>query len=165
VGGCDIKLDYWNKWISLGANLAVFAGLVLVAYELAQGRTQLELSATADGSDNFVQAMELLAQDEDLAGLIYEAEFAYDQLDEFQRWRLSKYLDGFLTMSEQDHRVSIKTGDLDVAAGMEVDWRENMTLPMYREYWDRREQRFGDDFRRFINGILEELEADKGGPK
>ena len=60
-------------------------------------------------------------------------------------------------MSEQDYRVSIKTGDFEVAAGLHADWRENMTLPMYREYWGSKEPRFGHEFRDFINAILAEL--------
>lgn len=38
-----MKSDSLNKWLTLGANLGVFAGLVLVAYEINQSGTQLEL--------------------------------------------------------------------------------------------------------------------------
>ena len=143
----------------MAANLSVFAGLLLVAYEIAQSRTQLELSASADGTDNFVQAMEVLAQDEELSLLLYQAERAYDELDEFQRWRVTKYLDGYMTMSEQDFRVYIETNDEVIATTFEIDWRENMALPMYRDYWDRRQHRFGTEFRSLIDGILDKLEV------
>jgi hypothetical protein len=143
----------------LGTNLSVFAGLVLVAYELGQSRAQLEMSASADGTDNFVQAMEILAQDEGLSQLIFQAEHSYEELDQFQRWRVSKYLDGFMTMSEQDFRVYIALGDEAIATTFEVDWRENMARPMYRDYWAHSEQRFSTEFRILINGILEELDG------
>ncbi len=157
-----IKSDDWNRWLALGANLSVLAGLLLVAYEIAQSRTQLELSASADGTDNFVQAMEVLVQDEDLSQLIYQAENSYEELDQFQRWRVSKYLDGYMTMSEQDFRVYIETGDVEIQTTFEMDWRENMARPMYRDYWARRQPRFSAEFRNLINGVLGELN-DSGG--
>ena len=160
-----IKSDDWTRWLTLGANLSVLAGLLLVAYEIAQSRTQLELSASADGTDNFVQAMEVLVQDEDLSQLIYQAENSYEELDRFQQWRVSKYLDGYMTMSEQDFRVYIETGDVEIEATFEMDWRENMARPMYRDYWARREQRFSTEFRNLINGILEELNGNGGVSK
>lgn len=117
------------------------------------------MSASADGTDNFVQAMEILAQDEGLSQLIFQAEHSYEELDQFQRWRVSKYLDGFMTMSEQDFRVYIALGDEAIATTFEVDWRENMARPMYRDYWAHSEQRFSTEFRILINGILEELDG------
>lgn len=152
----------WNRWLTLAVNLSVFAGLVLVAFEIAQSRTQLELSASADGTDNFVQAMEVLVQDEDLSRLIYQAEHSYEELDPFQRWKVSKYLDGYMSMSEQDLRVFIATGDGEVKTAFERDWRENMARPMYRDYWAHREQRYNAEFRSLINGILEDLNGEVG---
>lgn len=51
--------------------------------------------------------MEILAQDEDLAELLFRAEHKFDELDEFEQWRVNKYLDGFVSMSEQDFVNSI----------------------------------------------------------
>ena len=82
--------DGWNKWLTLGANLGVFVGLILVAYEINQSGTHLELAASSDGVDNFTQAMEVLAQDEELSKLIFRAERSYDELDDFEKWRVSK---------------------------------------------------------------------------
>ena len=149
--------DNLNKWLTLGANLGVFLGLILVAYEVNQSGTSLELAASSDGVDNFTQAMEVLVQDEDLAKLIYRAERSFEELDDFEKWRVSKYLDGYMSMSGQDYLVQTKMSDANTASGMKDDWRENMTLQMYRDYWSRSEERFNPDFRRFINEILTEL--------
>jgi hypothetical protein len=45
----------------------------------------LELAASADGTDNFTQAMETLVQDEDLSRLIYRAEQSFKDLDDFEK--------------------------------------------------------------------------------
>ena len=150
---------FWDKWIGILTNLSVFLGLILVAYEIAQTRTQLEISASSDGTDNFVQAMELLAQDEELSELIYLAENGYQDLDEFQRWKVFKYLDGYMTMSEQDFRVYTATGDDEISTTFGVDWRENMSRPMYQDYWNQRQQRYSANFRSFIDQILTDLES------
>ena len=145
-----------SRWLSIVSNGAVFAGLVLVAFEIHQAQAQMELAALADGADNFTQAMETLSQDEGLARFIYRAEHQYEELDAFERWRAFKYLDGFVTMSEQDYLVlTVMAGPVD---GFEDDWRENLQLPLYRDYWSASEQRFGLEFRAFINTILSDLE-------
>lgn len=149
----------WERWLTLGANLSVFAGLILVAYEIAQSRAQLELTASADGTDNFVQAMQVLAQDDGLSRLLYKAEHSYGELDHFERWKLYKYLDGYMTMSEQDFRVYVDTNDDAIETTFRRDWRQNMALPMYREYWNDRAARYSNAFRNLIDGILGELDG------
>jgi hypothetical protein len=145
-----------NKWLTLGANLGVFAGLVLVAYEINQSATNLDLAVSSDGVDNFQQAMEILVQDEDLARLIFRAETSFEELDEFDKWRVSKYLDGYFSMSEQDFRVLVSMSE-DGGSGFVDDWRENMALPMYQDYWSHSEGRFTRGFRQFINDTLTHL--------
>jgi len=47
-----------------------------------------------------------LAQDQGLAALLFQAETGFEQLETFEQWRVFKYLDGFMTMSEQDFLVA-----------------------------------------------------------
>ena len=151
--------DSLNKWLSLAANLGVFAGLILVAFEINQSGKHLELAASADGVDNFTQAMETLVQDEDLSRLIYRAEQSFDDLDDFEKWRVARYLDGYMSMSEQDYlvyrEIHIAGGD----AAFEDDMREYMRLPMYRDYWLQSQARHGTDFQMFVNQILADLDS------
>lgn len=153
-----MKLDSLNKWLTLAANLGVIAGLILVAYEINQSGRHLELAASADGVDNFTQAMEILAQDEELALLIYRAEHSFGELDDFEKWRVNRYLDGYMSMSEQDYGVYRQIhGSEDTA--FEDDMREYMSLKMYREYWRESESRHGVEFRHFVNTIIAELDS------
>ena len=151
--------DSLNKWLSLGANLGVFAGLVLVAYEINQSGKHLELAASADGVDNFQQAMEVLVQDENLSMLIYRAEQSFEDLDDFEKWRVARYLDGYMSMSEQDFLVYRQISDTGGDAAFEDDMREYMRLPMYRDYWLRSQGRHGAEFQQFINEIFVELDT------
>jgi exonuclease I len=117
----------------------------------------LEIEASSDTSDNFVQAMQVLVQDEVLSKLIYRAEQSYEDLDDFERWKVSKYLDGYMSMSQQDYLTYIETTENEYETTMADDWRENMKLQMYLDYWSNSELRFKPKFREFINGILAEL--------
>ena len=146
-----------NKWLSLGANLGVFAGLILVAYEINQSGKHLELAASADGVDNFTQAMETLVQDENLSMLIYRAEQSFEELDDFEKWRVARYLDGYMSMSEQDFLVYRQINNTGQDAAFVDDFREYMRLPMYRDYWLRSQGRHGAEFQQFVNEILAEM--------
>ncbi len=131
----------------------------MVAYEINQSGTQLELAASADGTDNFTQAMEVLVQDQDLSKLIYRAERSFKELDEFEKWRVSKYLDGFMSMSQQDYLLYVVINDKETKVTFEVDWRENMKLSMFQDYWVRRQTRFNPEFRDFINDIVTDSDS------
>ena len=152
--------DRLNRWLTLGANVGVIVGLILVAFEINQSGTSLELAASSDGVDNFTQAMEVLVQNEELARLIYKAETSYQDLDDFDRWRVWKYLDGFMSMSQQDYRVYLAMNDKGEELAFLDDWRENMKLPMYREYWSNSKGRFSYEFRQFIENILRDLDSE-----
>ena len=143
--------DDWSRWLTLAANLGVIGGLVLVAFEINQTQTQLRNDALADGSDNYTESMEALAQDEGLSNLIYRAETGFDELTTFERWRVERYLDGFMVMSEQDYLVLRELeGGL---VSFRYDWERNMTKPHFRAYWLANENRFSDEFRSFINEL------------
>jgi len=155
-----VNSDSLNKWLSLGANLGVFAGLILVAYEINQSGKLLELAASADGVDNFTQAMETLVQDEDLSRLIYRAEQSFDDLDDFEKWRVARYLDGYMSMSDQDYLVYLQIFDKRQDAAFEDDMREYMALPMYRDYWLRSQNRHSPEFQVFVNRVLADLDSE-----
>ena len=127
--------DSWNKWLSLGANLGVLAGLILVAFEINQASTQFQLSASTDTADDYTQAMQLLVQVENLSELLYRAELSYDDLDEFEKWRVSKYLDGFFVMAQQDYFVIRQYDGDEILVAFELDWRERLEIPVWRKYW------------------------------
>ena len=156
--GLPMKSDSLNRWLTLIANLGVLAGLIIVAYEINQTRTQLQLSASADSTDGYVQAMQVLVQDADLSELIYRAELSYGDLEEFEKWRVSKYFDGFFVMAQQDYFV-IRQNDVgETLVLFESDWRERLEIPAWREYWRLRRTRYAPVFRGFMDDIAARLD-------
>ena len=148
-----MRLDKLNGWLTLLANIAVFAGLVLVAYVIGQAQRQLELAALADTTDYFTQALAGLTHDPGLSELLYRAQTGFEQLEDFEKWRVFKYLDGFVTMSEHDYLVMQDIGEVDLG-GFHYDWEEFMTQGHFRAYWGAHEERFGAEFRAYVNGLL-----------
>ena len=150
--------DSWNKWLTLIANVGVLTGLMLVAYEINQTRSQLLLSASADSTNDYIQAMQVLAQDVDLSELLYRAELSYDELDAFEKWRISIYFDGFFVMAQQDYFVIRQNDVSETLVVFEADWRQRLAMPSWREYWRLRRTRYAPVFRDFLDDILAELD-------
>jgi hypothetical protein len=147
-----------NQWLTLVANIGVIAGLVLVAYEINQTRADLEISASADTTDNFTSSVYALAHDPELSELMYRAEHSYEELDDIELWRIHKYFDGFFTMAQQDFFVILEIAEENLIP-YSFDWRERMAMPVYRDYWERRESRYHPDFRAFLDRIISESDS------
>ncbi len=153
-----MKETNWKEIAELVGIAAIVVSLLVLAYEVNQSGKQLELAASADSVDSFTQAMEILVQDEELSRLIYRAEQAYHELDDFEKWRVGRYLDGYMSMSEQDYLVLVQIGGMDIAGFMD-DMREYMDMPVYREYWAQSENRHGPEFQQFVNELLADLDG------
>ncbi len=141
--------DKLNRWIILIANIGVIAGLALVAYEINQTRVGLEIAATADSTDDFVSSVFALVHDPELSALMHRAETTYSELNDHEKWKLSKYLDGFFNMAQQDFFVIRDVDERNLSA-YAFDWRERMVLPLYHHYWERRSNRYHPEFTHFI---------------
>jgi hypothetical protein len=68
-----MKLIGVNRWLSLLANLGVLAGIVLVAYELAQNRALMEAQTRNEVSVQVVDLMRDVSTDPGLANLLRRA--------------------------------------------------------------------------------------------
>jgi len=61
-----MNADTLNKWLTLGANLGVLSGIILVAYEINQATVTTRAEMVSDYQDRWV-AMDLSWQSQDLA--------------------------------------------------------------------------------------------------
>ncbi|MDX1571902.1 MAG: hypothetical protein R3200_15580 [Xanthomonadales bacterium] len=64
-----MKHESLHRWLTLGANLGVLLGIVLVAAELRQNLTSVRAQTRHEVSTEFVDFMKLLAQDGELASI------------------------------------------------------------------------------------------------
>jgi len=95
----------------------------------------------------------VLAQDQGLAALLFQAETGFEQLETFEQWRVFKYLHGFMTMSEQDFLVARALAEGTMGGGFVYDWKNFMKQQHFLAYWEIHEERFGNEFRAFVNEL------------
>ena len=153
-----MESDKLNQWLTLVANIGVIAGLILVAYEINQTRAGLEISASADTTDNYTSSVYALVHDSETSALMYRAERSYEELEDFELWRIHKYFDGFFAMAQQDFFVILGIAEENLVP-YSFDWRERMTMQVYRDYWERRRSRYHPDFQEFLDRIIGELDS------
>lgn len=66
--------DTLNKWLSLGANVAVLVGIVLLIVELDQNRDMMRAQTRHEIADGIVDLLLVPASNPQLADLMYRAE-------------------------------------------------------------------------------------------
>jgi len=69
-----MKLDDLNRWLTLGANIGVIAGIVFLAVELRQNNELLAADARFNRLQMSWNGWQSLAENGDLTALIYAAE-------------------------------------------------------------------------------------------
>ena len=68
-----MKLENADRWLTLGANLGVLAGILLLVYELAQNRALMEAQTRNEVSVQIVDLLRDVSTDPQLAALLRRA--------------------------------------------------------------------------------------------
>jgi hypothetical protein len=69
-----LNTDHVNKWLNLGANLAVLIGIALLVFELKQNRQIVRAQTRAEISSELTNLLSQVAGDPQLANLIRRAD-------------------------------------------------------------------------------------------
>lgn len=65
-----MTIDQLNRWMTLVANIAVFAGILFLAFELRQNTVASRLEAASNFQDNFSEMGFFIAQNPEFADLL-----------------------------------------------------------------------------------------------
>ncbi len=146
--------DKLNKWLSLGANIGVVAGIVFLAVELQQNNEILEAQARRDQFEFRSEAGAMLIANPDLAEIVYKARngdelspsesFMFDrwtyQIFRAWEWQFNEYLEGTLTEDE------LPT----------VGWANQFkSYAVMRSNWDARKANLSPEFVQYIeNNVI-----------
>lgn len=107
-----MKSECVHRWLSLGANIAVLAGLVFVGFEVRNGRAAAE-AQVADGlADGFLQLNLATINDSSVARIWDLGLFAPDELTDAEAVRFSMYMRGVFNQYQRVFRL-YTTGLLD----------------------------------------------------
>jgi hypothetical protein len=88
---------------------------------------------------------------------MFRAEQSFETLDEFEKWRLTKYLDGFCMMAQQDYFTISMSDESEIITAFTVDWKERFSFTLWQDYWQRKRNRYGQAFQNFIDDIVIDL--------
>ena len=145
-----MDLDKLNKWLSLGANVGVLAGIVFLAVELQQNTEILQAQARRDQLDARTASGELVITNSDLAEVAFKASNGEEltPLEEyrFDSWAYQKFRNWEWQFGEYLH------GTLLVDELPVVGWANNFeTYPRLREIWEMRKANLSPDFVEFVD--------------
>ena len=69
-----MNTEYLNKWLALGANVAVLAGIGLLIFELQQNREIIRAQTRSQISSELTNLLSQVATDPELASLVRRAD-------------------------------------------------------------------------------------------
>jgi len=84
-------MDKLNKWLTLGANLGVIAGLIFVAFQIKQNTSQMRVEASYSINQTLHELNSAIFQDSVFAGLWLRGSRSYLDLNEIEKARFAAY--------------------------------------------------------------------------
>ncbi len=152
----DLESDKLNRWLTLGANIGVIAGLIFLALEIRHAQMAMQSQAFQTRALDAIAWDLEMAKDEDLGRmliLIESGNLDPDSLSESD-WQIAYFLlDGARIDTDNEH-YQYQNGFLDSG------FYNGVTVPMIRFYapiWRRFGVREGrPEFRREVDRILTE---------
>ena len=95
-----MNLEKLNSWLTLSANIGVFAGIIFVAYEIRQNTTQLR----SETSNSITEAINVINANEyanpELADLLHRGDQSFNSLNDVEKRRYSSYQYSRLNLAE-----------------------------------------------------------------
>ena len=142
-----MKNEGLHRWLTLGANLGVLLGIVLVATELNQNLTSVRAQTRHDVSSGFVDFMKLLAQDGELASIRRRGD-AGGELNIDEAYRYGAFTRGMFRYWEDVH-YQARNGlyDTEEFLRQREAWRAHAgTSPGVVAWWCANRSQFSTEF-------------------
>lgn len=90
-----MNLDGLNRWLTLGANVAVLIGLLLLAFELSQNREMTRAQTRNEIATGFMQLMALPVENPQLAAVVRrgdaDEELTPDEYLQYRRFQIMTF--------------------------------------------------------------------------
>jgi len=149
--------DKLNRWLTLGANLGVIAGLILLVLELDQNREMMRAQTRHEIAMGIVDLLQVPASNEQLADLMYRAETG-GELTPVERYRFNMRTNALLRYWEDAHyqyRVGLYD-DVEFSKQKEA-WRSAFQRSEgMRLYWCEVRALYSPDYAAEMNTLLPE---------
>ena len=149
-----MKSKKLNQWLTLGANLAVLAGLILLIIEISQNNEMMRAQTRSDVSYAIIDNIKLGMDPRVIAA--YQKQTNGQALSAEDESVLDAMANATLRLWENTH-YQYRNGlfdDEEFEADLLV-WREQMMMPEYRKHWESRQKTYSEAFRRQIDDLIE----------
>ncbi len=156
----------WKDVVELAGILAIVASLVFVGIETRISTQQailtnraLEIAAYQELMDNIANMNVIQMQDADLAALMFKARRTPEELTDIESYRLERYF--FIRLRHGDMAYfQYERGAIDESRLSSALKILNLPDPKMRAFWKRVRGNFVEDYRRHIDGMINEIESE-----
>ncbi|MEJ2238785.1 MAG: hypothetical protein P8X82_10850 [Gemmatimonadales bacterium] len=127
-------MDRVNQWLTLAANIGVFAGIVFLVFEIQQNTAQMRAEAAYSIHEDAQRLNEAIYQDADFTDLIMRAEQSFASLDANEQRRAQAYF--FSQLNLADFIMGLREeGISDVSYGfVDLRLKEFRSMPGRKEF-------------------------------
>jgi hypothetical protein len=148
-----------NRWMTLGANIGVLAGIIFLAFEMRQNTVATQLEAASNFQSSFSEIELLIASNPEFAELLRKGREGEDA-SATEQLRLSVFYNNVLRQWQFNHFQSLSDA---LSAEM---WEANRAFMantigedrgLFR-HWQRNRSHFNPEFNEVIESITVELE-------
>ena len=151
----DLDSDRLNRWLTLGANLGVLIGIILLVFELNQNRDMMRAQTRNEMSNNIVNLLNASATNSDLARIMRRAN-AGEQLTADELFQFSERQGAMFRYWENVH-YQYRMGLYDEAefSKQKEAWRAYINQSeAVADQWCRIRRFVADAFASEIDGLL-----------
>jgi hypothetical protein len=152
-----LDTDKLNRWLTLGANLGVLAGLLLLVLELSQNREMMRAQTRHEMAAGIVDLLLVPASNEQLADLMYRAETG-GELTPQERFQFKMRTNALLRYWEDVHyqyRVGLYD-DVEFSKQREA-WRAALSRSAgMHDYWCEVRMLYSPQFMEEMDALLPE---------
>lgn len=151
----------FNRWLTLGANLAVLIGIVLVIVELRQNLTAVESQTRQEVSAGFVDFMMLLSENPELASLRRRGDLG-EELTVDERYRYESFTRGLFRYWENVHyQFRNELFDSEEFGRQRSAWKNYVEVsPGVVRWWCKHQSEFSAEFSEDFTSLLGEQDCE-----
>lgn len=157
----NLDSDRFNRWLTLGANLAVLVGIALLILELQQNRSAMRAETRSNISQSISEQLLQIALEPELSEIRYRADSG-DSLTEVEAYRYGLMQLGLFRYWENVHyqyRVGLYD-ESEYSAHKKV-WADYINYSRYlQKQWCSSRDAMSDDFVREFNSVTDSLPCD-----
>ena len=152
--------DKLNRWLTLGANLAVLFSIVFLAVEIRQNTEMTRAQITQSRAETSI-ALAASFYNSDYLPTIWEKVRNDDGLSADERARYEFWLRAMLRNLDNNFQQSRRglLGDHITEASATAITNAILAYPAAIEYWDKNRNLFSEDFVRFVDQALADASA------